>query len=1128
MATVDCEGLMQAWFPTQTQIEQKPLREADIREIAQVLVRASSVSWSRIPRIYSVLKIIKHLKAIDCFVNEGITDIWFPFSQKSLPSSFQPQSARSVFLDTQQLVFNIKAISLEQEHTRHSHFHDASEIPFKKTGELGQGGFGSVDRVLSTVTYKEYARKLLPRGRTFKKNKEVLQAFEKELSSLKRLSRHRHVVDFIGSYTDPKYVGIITSPVADCNLHDYLARSLDNGQRSFLRTFFGCLTSALGFLHDSHIRHKDIKPQNILVKSEEIFLTDFGLALDWNEHSRNTTIGPAWQTPRYGAPEVAESSARNESADIWSLGCVFLEMWTVLNSGNVKALHDHMINTGNKKSSYCANLLSVESWIEHIKSLPGLPVDKVPAAWISNTLRHDRGTRWTARTLGERIYEHSNDPTAIFAFVGRCCLDEDDSEESVLSSADEAPADLIVQPSSRPLSRRIHEKRASGKEETAAVHTHSSDMPTDQSEQSTAKVQVPSVSTTPDKSVLSHEKSLKENQGKARHGTPLGLSSRLETEQRLLTNQLETFTTPGKYQREPAFQPCVEEEELSLTRELNDVHIDSAVPPLSAPEGNGDEKKPSNQWVFFATGSNVKPRGRLDIRDDLLEEAHKRRELRRAFLAQRDVEEVLGESELWRAKYSKPKRDEDRGQDHVAQESLGKNVEKSRDSHRSSGDSSSDWDEAVVHPSPAADPAPTYRGLYHPLRWEKEAVWGSASQPDEERKSGAMRYLHKSRAEAERQIRLPPVRTSSREYYEPSRSPRHPEVRAEQVRRYALPKEHRDRGGIPEVVDWNEPRLPTFKHSTASPAEIRIPSTTQRFQAQSSSKNRRRRSERSPPRFPGLSRSATMPTVPGPEAGGSHQEAKSYPHPSAPRNETNTSPNYNGYPINSTPQSGIDSISRPATKPKSYYSFASSRKNDLNYLHPSGRRGAMSFHPDTNSEREDYPIVRPTPSRKTRDSHSSNDGKTKRKKVQSRKNKASLAHSRTDNSARSSQTPLHRTVLREPERNRHRSPSPLGVPLMGANRPELHSSRTNTPGRSSRDISPVREERRRASRMYGEGSDSEYRREEAAEDQSDYNPYRVHYAPRYGTEDVRWAPKPEENGPSRARKPTLGHTTQVY
>ena len=336
---------MQAWFST-TPLEKRLFTETDIRETTNLLQRTSSRdAWSRIPRIYIVLRVIDRLEHIKTFIAQGITDVWFPFSQTSLPQGFQPLTARLDFIEAQSTVCNKKALNLERG-TGHGHFRDATEVPLRKIGELGKGAYGFVDRVVSTISHREYARKLIPRGRTFKRDQAVLRAFERELSNLKKLSQHRHIVKLVASYTDPKYVGIIMSPVADTNLANFLRQSLKDEGRSCLRTFFGCLTSALGFLHNNRIRHKDIKPANVLVKSSNVFLTDFGISLDWSGQDQSTTTGTTFSTPRYCAPEVANHSARNSLADIWSLGCVFLEIWTVLKCDTTTALEAHMRSNG--------------------------------------------------------------------------------------------------------------------------------------------------------------------------------------------------------------------------------------------------------------------------------------------------------------------------------------------------------------------------------------------------------------------------------------------------------------------------------------------------------------------------------------------------------------------------------------------------------------------------------------------------------------------------------------------------------------------------------------------------------------------------------------------------------------
>lgn len=58
-----------------------------------------------------------------------------------------------------------------------------------------------------------------------------------------------------------------------------------------------------------------------------MLLTDFGTARSWSAGERGTTEGNSVAfTAAYVAPEVYEREARNEAADVWSLGCVFLEM----------------------------------------------------------------------------------------------------------------------------------------------------------------------------------------------------------------------------------------------------------------------------------------------------------------------------------------------------------------------------------------------------------------------------------------------------------------------------------------------------------------------------------------------------------------------------------------------------------------------------------------------------------------------------------------------------------------------------------------------------------------------------------------------------------------------------------
>lgn len=409
------------------------LSENNVRQISIGLRRMGKDSWAKTPRLYAVLRMVNHVQVIDSFLTQGVSDIWFPFSHKTLPDSLRSASARFDFLKLQDMVLT-KAFDLEREDGRHRHFSKLEDIPLQKLEELGKGGFGFVDRVQSTITYKEYARKLIPRGKTFKKNFEVLRDFERELGNLKKIS-HIHIVELVGSYTDPKFVGILMSPVADCNLKYFLAReSLSSGERSFLRTFFGCLAGALCYLHEKRIRHKDIKPQNVLVKGHQVFLTDFGISLDWSELEQSTTTGVTVKTPRYCAPEVADYLPRNSLSDLWSLGCVFLEIWTVLKGETTDAVFNYLECQGTKSTCYYLNCGSALEWCNILEGKRSDQDENRPVSWIRGMLQPDQEQRWTAQSLVNRIHEANESPDLRYAFSGVCCISGDDATDTDRSS----------------------------------------------------------------------------------------------------------------------------------------------------------------------------------------------------------------------------------------------------------------------------------------------------------------------------------------------------------------------------------------------------------------------------------------------------------------------------------------------------------------------------------------------------------------------------------------------------------------------------------------------------------------------------------------------------------------------
>lgn len=450
----EVEQAMRAYFPpistSPANENRKKLVAKDFEHISKLLEHLGQREWSLRPRTYAVLRLINCTEAMNIFVTLGLYDIAFPYSERTLPEAIKSHTVRSNFLQAQSLV-TTKAMTLESSDGGHRHFADDGELAFRRERILGQGGSGVVDLVYSRLSCKAYARKLIPRGKTFKKDQQKLLDFENELATLKRLSHH-HLVEVIGSYTDKKFVALIMSPVADCNLKEYLfLEPFDEPRRRNLRTFFGCLSAALLFLHEHKIRHKDIKPQNILVKDDGVLFTDFGTALDWTDldHSTTQNTRTGW-TPGYCAPEVVNCEPRNSSADIWSLACVFFEMATVLKKQTLHAMKAFFQSHGTGGEYIRINPEAARLWLEQLRQSPGPSHDNEPLEWIRKMVQGVPRERIGTAELANEILDFDSEER----FIGVCCAEEDDSDDSDCSTyygsdIDDNSAKLSTVPSSQ-------------------------------------------------------------------------------------------------------------------------------------------------------------------------------------------------------------------------------------------------------------------------------------------------------------------------------------------------------------------------------------------------------------------------------------------------------------------------------------------------------------------------------------------------------------------------------------------------------------------------------------------------------------------------------------------------------
>ena len=167
----------------------------NFQQISNLLKGTGRTPCSTVPRLYVVLRTIDCLHVLDTLIDQGITDIWFPFAKNSIPPELPP-IARSEFEKAQSLVLT-KALDLEKHGQRnHTLFGQGDFIPFEVIGHLGTGAYGSVDKVISLQSGREYARKVFRKGRSA--TREGINKFLAELRVLKRVN-NEHCVELVSS-----------------------------------------------------------------------------------------------------------------------------------------------------------------------------------------------------------------------------------------------------------------------------------------------------------------------------------------------------------------------------------------------------------------------------------------------------------------------------------------------------------------------------------------------------------------------------------------------------------------------------------------------------------------------------------------------------------------------------------------------------------------------------------------------------------------------------------------------------------------------------------------------------------------------------------------------------------------
>ncbi|KAF1977681.1 kinase-like protein [Bimuria novae-zelandiae CBS 107.79] len=255
---------------------------------------------------------------------------------------------------------------------------------------------------------------------------------------------HFHIIQLVGSYLQGREFSLLMYPAADCHLGTFLEDTEDmqsvitrvgeyEKRKIFLCKAFHCLASAVHCAHQSFTKHMDIKPQNILVRQIKnfhgifwrIYLSDFGLSRSFSGQDHNQTDGPTSMTPKYCAPEVYNYEPRGRSSDMFSLGCVYTEMLTVITDIPGKGLHEFSEFRRNEdgNESFHKNLHNVNLWINAM-FIPSVIPSKVDMHGLVCLVARLISASPAERPSAEEVVSHTH---SVFSrldyhgYPGYCC-----------------------------------------------------------------------------------------------------------------------------------------------------------------------------------------------------------------------------------------------------------------------------------------------------------------------------------------------------------------------------------------------------------------------------------------------------------------------------------------------------------------------------------------------------------------------------------------------------------------------------------------------------------------------------------------------------------------------------------
>ncbi|XP_074960055.1 MAPK/MAK/MRK overlapping kinase isoform X5 [Phalacrocorax aristotelis] len=192
---------------------------------------------------------------------------------------------------------------------------------YKPVGKIGEGTFSDVLKTLSLRDGKYYACKHMKQH--FESMEQVNNL--REVQALRRLSPHPNILMLHEVVFDKKAGSLsLICELMDMNIYELIKGRRKPLSEKKIKNYMYQLCKSLDYIHSNGIFHRDVKPENILIKQNTLKLGDFGSCRSiYSKQPHTEYISTRW----YRAPEcLLTNGYYSYKIDMWSAGCVFYEI----------------------------------------------------------------------------------------------------------------------------------------------------------------------------------------------------------------------------------------------------------------------------------------------------------------------------------------------------------------------------------------------------------------------------------------------------------------------------------------------------------------------------------------------------------------------------------------------------------------------------------------------------------------------------------------------------------------------------------------------------------------------------------------------------------------------------------